>query len=90
MYVCHVYFDLMRSSLLHLFAVPFSFLHAIDPPLSLSLSHSLFPSTDNVVARSSLLYVLLSLVCSRTMIIVIREICKFDDRVGSDGGEQTY
>jgi hypothetical protein len=81
-YVCLVCFDLMRSFLLHPFAVLFSSLCA-----SASLSLSLFLSVDNVVARSSLLFVLLSLGCSRTVIIVVREICKSDDRLG---GVQTY
>jgi hypothetical protein len=82
-YVCHVCFDLMRSFLLHLFAVLFSSLY-------ISLPFSVFPSVGNVVARSSLLFVLLSLVCSRTVSIVIREICKFDDRLGRGGSVQTY
>jgi hypothetical protein len=86
-YVCHVCFDLMRSFLLHLFAVLFSSLCLY---FSLSLSFSVFPSVGNVVARSSLLFVLLSLVCRRTVSIVIREICKFDDRLGRADSVQTY
>ncbi len=82
-YVCHVCFDLMRSLLLHPFAVLFSSLCASALPMPLSF----FSSVDNVVARSSLLFVLLSLVCSRTVIIVVRKICKFDDRLG---GVQPY
>ncbi len=75
-YGCHVCFDLMRSFLLHPFTALFSSLCAA---FCLSLS---IPSVDNVVARSSLLFVLLFLGCSRTLIIAIREICKFDDRLG--------
>ena len=83
-----------------------SFCGPILPPLSLSrsaclsvclplylsawLSFSPFSSVENVVARSSRLFVLLSLVWSRAVIIVIREICKFDDRLGSACSMQTY
>lgn len=35
-------------------------------------------------------FLLLSLVCSRTMIIVIREIYKFDDRLDNDASVQVY
>lgn len=47
-------------------------------------------SVRNVVVRSSLLFVLLSLVCSKAVIIVIREIYKFDDRLDNDGSVQAY
>ena len=80
-YVCHVCFNVMRSFLLHLFPVLFS------SPYFFSLSFSV----DNVVMHSPLpslpfsLYssCLLSLVSvrDRTAIIIIREICKFDDRL---------
>lgn len=51
---------------------------------SVSLSLSLpFSSVDNVVARYSLLFVFLFLIYCRTVIIVIRELCKFDDRLAS-------
>ena len=58
--------------------------------LSVWLSSSPFSSVENVVARSSPLFVLLSLVSRRAVIIVIREICKFDDRLGSACSMQTY
>ena len=75
-YVCHVCFDLMRSFffLLHLFAISFFF-------FSLSLHRAFFLSR---------VFLLLSLVCSRTMIIVIREIYKFDDRPDNDASVQVY
>ncbi len=38
----------------------------------------------------SRVFLLLSLVCSRTMIIVIREIYKFDDRPDNDASVQVY
>jgi hypothetical protein len=55
---------------------------SLSMPLSLSLSLP-FSSVDNVVARYSLLFVFLFLIYCRTVIIVIRELCKFDDRLAS-------
>jgi len=78
-YVCHVCFDLMRSVfLLHLFAISFSF-------FSLSLHFFFF-----WLVILSCVFLLLSLVCSSTMIIVIRKIYKFDDRPDNDASVQVY
>ncbi len=80
-YVCHGLLRFDEIFLATSFFVPILFSMWISLSLPLSLPFLLI---GNVVARSSLLFVLLSLMCKRTMIIVIREIFKFDDRL-SDG-----
>lgn len=79
--VCHVCFDLMRSRFLLLLLLP-----DLSPISFCSSLHLLLLWVRNVVAH----FFPPLLLSRRSMIIVIREIEKFDDRPDNDASVQVY